>query len=189
MLILDESGAVVADPDLESGRVVERALAVTVSWAVDEPERGHEEVVAEYPETGGRDVAWVVDEPERGHWEASDAAGGPVELWDGEVPHDWPHELPMADVWRYGVYVPYTGAELAEVAAERRAAEEAARAAAEREAWLAAAPGELDDAQQAVAELGVVAADTALTMEDLLDAVAEIGAIVADVAATAAEGA
>lgn len=179
MLIVDESGAVLAEPDTGSGRVEERVLAVTVTWVVDEPERGHEEVVAEYPATGGRDVAWVVDEPERGHWEASDADGSPVPLWDGGVPADWPREVPMADLWRYAVYVPYTEAELAEREAAREAAAEAARAAAEREAWLGAAPGDLDDALQAVAELGAIADGTAATVEEVLDAVAELGSMLA----------
>lgn len=179
MIVVDESGAPVAEPDLRAGRVEERALAVTVSWVVDEPEVGHEEVVAEYPETGGRDVAWVVDRPERGRWVASDPEGRPVGLWDGEVPPDWPRETPMAEVWRYGCYLPWTEEELAEAEAARLEAEEAARAADEREAWLSRAPGELDDAQQALAELGAMADGTAVTMEEVLDAVAELGSLLA----------
>lgn len=179
MIVVDESGAPVAEPDLTLGRVEERALAVTVSWAVDEPERGHWETAAEYPETGGRDVAWVIDLPERGHWEARDGKGRPVGLWDGVVPPDWPRETPMAEMWRYGCYLPWTDEELVEAEEARLAAEEAERAAAEREAWLESAPGKLDDACQALAELGAMADGTAVTMEEVLDAVAELGSLLA----------
>ena len=77
------------------------------------------------------------------------------------------------------VFVPYTEEEAAEVA--RLLAEQAERDAleAEREEWLAAAPAMLDDGQQAVAELGVIADCTAVTLEEVLDAVAELGSLVA----------
>ena len=58
-----------AEPDPEAGGSVARSVAVVHSWVVDEPARVVEEVVAYYPETGGRDVELVVEVPEQGHWE------------------------------------------------------------------------------------------------------------------------
>ena len=58
-------------------------------------ETGHMETLAEYPETGGRDVRWVVDTP------GADAR----EAWDEEE--------------TYTEYVRYTEEELAAIAAER----------------------------------------------------------------------
>ena len=58
-------------------------------------EQGHWETVAEYPETGGRDVQWVVDAP---GVEAREA-------WDEEE--------------TYWLYIPYTEEELAQREADR----------------------------------------------------------------------
>lgn len=58
-------------------------------------EQGHWETVAEYPETGGKDVVWAVDVP---GVEARAA-------WDEEE--------------TYWLYVPYTAEELAQMAADR----------------------------------------------------------------------
>ena len=58
-------------------------------------EQGHWETVAEYPETGGKDVQWVVDAP---GVEAREA-------WDEEE--------------TYWLYIPYTEEELAQMEADR----------------------------------------------------------------------
>lgn len=58
-------------------------------------EQGHWETVAEYPETGGKDVQWVVDVP---GVEAQEA-------WDEEE--------------TYWLYIPYTEEELAQMEADR----------------------------------------------------------------------
>ena len=58
-------------------------------------EQGHWETVAEYPETGGKDVQWVVDAP---GVEAQEA-------WDEEE--------------TYWLYIPYTEEELAQMEADR----------------------------------------------------------------------
>ena len=58
-------------------------------------EQGHWETIAEYPETGGKDVQWVVDVP---GVEAREA-------WDEEE--------------TYWLYIPYTEEELAQMEADR----------------------------------------------------------------------
>ncbi len=154
MMVFDEGMRALADPDLSEGRVERRRVPVRLSWAVDEPEVAEERVVAEYPETGGRDVELAVVSPERGHWEASWAYATPCP-YDVGVPADWPHEA-CATTWEVGVWVPLTEEERAERARLEREAE-AERAASEgREAMLAALPSEQaaqDDALCALYEL------------------------------------
>ena len=81
--------------DLSLGHIEEDTIHVSAVEGVEE--QGHWKVIAEYPETGGKEVEWVVD-----------VAGVQA------VPeHD-------EDVL---VYIPYTAEELARMAAEREIAE------------------------------------------------------------------
>ena len=73
MDVYDEGGALIEEWDEARGRLDFRERAVVHRYAVESAEEGHLETVAEYPETGGRDVAWVVDEPEVGAWHTYDA--------------------------------------------------------------------------------------------------------------------
>lgn len=108
MRIVDAEGAEVESPDLSLGHLVADRLLIARHPAVEAvEEQGHWETVAEYPETGGRDVVWAVDV------EAVEAA----EAWD-----EW------EDVWRYVLYTPE---ELAEIERERAEAEEARKKAEE----------------------------------------------------------
>lgn len=126
MVVIDSSGAVVDDPDIAKGRIERREMRVVHSYVVDSEERGHWETVAEYPETGGRDVEWAVDEPERGHWETRDAdTDEPVAFFDGSIPDDLTREEAHEDVFEYGAYIPYTGEELAGIERDRAASREA----------------------------------------------------------------
>lgn len=185
MRTYDEEMNRIETPDIEAGRLEQRERAVVHRWVVEVEEEGHDEVIAEYPETGGRDVAYVVDVEERGHWETRTEEGEIVEF-DEEIPDGLPHDADIPDVELFTVYVPYTDAELAAMVEEK---EDAARAMAEseaREKFLASAPARTeaiessqDEQMDALAELGVLAADNAVTLEDVLDAVAELGALVA----------
>ena len=151
MLVLDESGATVADPDLKSGRLEERQRPVVHRYVVDVEEQSHEEVIAEYPETGGKDVEIVVDVEEQGHWETRLEDGELIEF-DGVIPGDMPHELEVTDAQSYMLYTPYTDEELAEMArleAERKRME---AEAAEREAFLSSAPARVEAAEAAQAD-------------------------------------
>lgn len=139
MLILDEKGKPVAKPDLEKGRIEERDRIVIHTYVVDVEEVSHTEVVREYPETGGKDLATVVDVPEEGHWETRLENGDKIEF-DGEIPEDAPHELPVPDVQVYAVYRKYTKEELAEIARKREEREQAEAKRAETEKYLDEAP-------------------------------------------------
>ena len=95
MDMYDEQGNPVTDYDLAKGRL-EMQKRMHHHEAVEAvEEQGHWETVAEYPETGGRDVQWVVDAP---GVEAREA-------WDEEE--------------TYWLYIPYTEEELAQMEADR----------------------------------------------------------------------
>lgn len=95
MDMYDEQGNPVTDYDPAKGRL-EMQKRIHHHEAVEAvEEQGHWETVAEYPETGGRDVQWVVDVP---GVEAREA-------WDEEE--------------TYWLYIPYTEEELAQMEADR----------------------------------------------------------------------
>lgn len=146
MLILDEKGAIIADPDLEAGRLDNRQRNIVHKYVIDVEEKSHEEVIAEYPETGGKDVAIVVDVEEQGHWETHLEDGERIEF-DGVIPEDMPHELEVTDVQSYMLYVPYTDDELAEVKRLEEELKKAEAKAAEREEFINGAPERLDAAE------------------------------------------
>lgn len=179
MRIYDEDFNAIESPDLEAGFTVAESRRITHRWVVDVQEESHEEVIAEYPETGGKDVAIVVDVEEKGHWETRTESGDEID-YDGTIPDDWLHDAEISNVEEYLLYREYTGEELAEIERQRAEAEAEAAKAAEREAFLADAPVRMDDTEQAVAELGVLAAGSVTTLDDVLDAIAELGAIVAN---------
>ena len=95
MDMYDEQGNPVTDYDPAKGRL-EMQKRMHHHEAVEAvEEQGHWETVAEYPETGGKDVQWVVDAP---GMEAREA-------WDEEE--------------TYWLYIPYTEEELAQMEADR----------------------------------------------------------------------
>ena len=95
MDIYDGQGNPVTDYDPAKGRL-EMQKRMHHHEAVEAvEEQGHWETVAEYPETGGKDVQWVVD-----------ALGVEArEAWDEEE--------------TYWLYIPYTEEELAQMEADR----------------------------------------------------------------------
>ena len=95
MDMYDEQGNPVTDYDPAKGRL-EMQKRIHHHEAVEAvEEQGHWETIAEYPETGGKDVQWVVDVP---GVEAQEA-------WDEEE--------------TYWLYIPYTEEELAQMEADR----------------------------------------------------------------------
>ncbi|SCJ65674.1 Uncharacterised protein [Anaerotruncus sp. 2789STDY5834896] len=94
MRILDEQGNELETYDNTKGYLVNDKVLIARHEAVEAvEEQGHFETIAEYP-NGGKDVEWVVDTL------GVEAA----EAWDE-----------YEDIYRY---IPYTEAELAEIAAE-----------------------------------------------------------------------
>lgn len=166
-----------AEPDPDAGRSVARSVAVVHSWVVDEPARVVEEVVAYYPETGGRDVELVVEVPEQGHWETR-MADGREPAFQGPLP---PEEMSglgeVPGTWEVAVWVPWTEAEIAERAALAEEAEAAREAYEQRELWLACAPDEQaaqDDAICALYELCEAQREVMESQDDAICAVYEM---------------
>ena len=95
MDMYDEQGNPVTDYDPAKGRLEMQKRIHHHEAAEAVEEQGHWEIVAEYPETGGKDVQWVVDVP---GVEAREA-------WDEEE--------------TYWLYIPYTEEELAQMEADR----------------------------------------------------------------------
>lgn len=146
MYVIDEQGNRVKSPDLESGYLEERARDVVHRYVVDEEERSHFEVVAEYPETGGRDLKLVVDGEERGHWETRLARTGELVSFEGSIPQDALHDQEVPDIETYLLYRRRTVEEADEM---RRLEEEARRLSA----FVAEGPGRLDAAEAAQADV------------------------------------
>lgn len=117
MVIYNEDGVKIneRDADTELGYLTQESKQVKHEWIVDSEEEGEWEVIAEYPETGGKDVEWKVTKPEEGHWKTTELDSD-VEVtdFDGEIADDWPHDVATPDVFFYQTYHPYTEEELQE---------------------------------------------------------------------------
>lgn len=92
----------IADYQPDQGRLSEQTRVIHHDAVEGVAEQGHWETVAEYPETGGKDVAWVVDVP----------GVKAQEAWD--------------ETERYLLFTPFTAEELEQMAqdAQKPTAEE-----------------------------------------------------------------
>ena len=124
MKILDETGAVVENPDLTLGYLTTSTEEVTHPAVEGVEEQWHWETVTEYP-NGGRDVRKVIDVP-----------GVPAQA-------AWTEQVPVQR------YIRYTEEELAAREKERQQAEEAARLPE----TIASLTRQLTDLQLALCEL------------------------------------
>lgn len=122
MIIFDQEGNVIENPDTELGYLAIESMNVTVKWIVDVPSTGHYETIAEYP-NGGKDIEWRIDTPEEGHWGVYDESGEIVEHFDGFIPEDWPHEEEHQTTWQFQRYIPYTEEELASIEVAKKQGE------------------------------------------------------------------
>jgi len=124
MKILDETGAVVENPDLTLGYLTTSTEEVAHPAVEGVEEQWHWETVTEYP-NGGRDVRKVIDVP-----------GVPAQA-------AWTEQVPVQR------YIRYTEEELAAREKERQQAEEAARLPE----TIASLTCQLTDLQLALCEL------------------------------------
>lgn len=124
MKILDETGAVVENPDLTLGYLTTSTEEITHPAVEGVEEQWHWETVTEYP-NGGKDVQKVIDVP-----------GVPAQA-------AWTEQVPVQR------YIRYTEEELAAREKERQQAEEAARLPE----TIASLTCQLTDLQLALCEL------------------------------------
>ena len=124
MKILDETGAVVENPDLTLGYLTTSTEEVTHPAVEGVEEQWHWETVTEYP-NGGKDVQKIVDRP------------------GVKAQEEWVEQVPVQR------YIRYTAEELAAREKERQQAEEAARLPE----TIASLTCQLTDLQLALCEL------------------------------------
>lgn len=168
----DEQWNMVEDPDTDKGDVTYENVAVECRYVIDQEERGHYEVIREYP-TGGKDVEWKVDEPEVGGWkyyrEGSEWGECPT-----TVPADWPHDDVTMHVsvarWRE-----YTAEELAEIAKKKIESEKKLQDAMDKADMIDALP-------DAVADLSEQVSGNATNNAELADALADLSMVVSNLA-------
>ena len=98
MKIIDETGAVVENPDLTLGYLISGTEEVTYPAVEGVEEQWHWETVTEYP-NGGRDVQKIIDRP------------------GVQAQEEWVEQVPIQK------YVRYTAEELAAQEEERKKAE------------------------------------------------------------------
>lgn len=102
MKILDETGAVVENPDLTLGHLVDDTEEITHPAVEGVEEQWHWETVAEYP-SGGKDVQKIVDRP------------------GVQAQEEWVEKVPIQR------YIRYTAEELAAQEEERKKQEAEAK--------------------------------------------------------------
>lgn len=179
MVVYDESGRRIEEYDLDKGYLESKSEAVEHRWVADSEEQGEWVTLKEYPETGGTDVEWRVTAEEQGHWKTTDSEGEEVADFYGTLSDDWPHDVPVPDIFEYAIYHPYTEEELeerekqrqeAEAEAERRATIDAGAAEYFADGGRERMKAEIDTAK-ATADEAKGAADTAAaSMTEYLDA-------------------
>lgn len=168
--VFDEQWNMVEDPDTDKGEVTYESVAVECRYVIDQEERGHYDVIAEY-ENGGKDVEWKVDEPEVGGWkyyrEGSEWGECPT-----TVPADWPHDDVTMHVsvarWRE-----YTAEELAEIAKKKIESEKKLQDAMDKADMINALP-------DAVADLSEQVSSNATDNAELADALADLSMVVSN---------
>lgn len=121
--VYDDSFSLIEDPDLEKGKLEQKEIKLTHKYVVETEEVGHWNVIAEYPETGGKDVEWAVDVPEVGHWETRRDGDILFDDYPEEIPEDWSHDEEYTTTFYYCLYVPYTKEELEQIAKDNAEAE------------------------------------------------------------------
>lgn len=164
MSVHDENGNLVENPDLNLGYIDYRTRII------------HHDAIPERPQMTERILKSV------------DPKNPKSQLYEEVVTQTYEPGRPARDEEVTDqIYIPYTPEELAERERQREEAEAAAAAAAAKQARMDALPGEVDDLNEAVAEVGVMTADNAVSNEDLMEAVAELGAMVAELTETIKE--
>lgn len=177
MIVYDESGNRIEKYDINKGYLTRKSKPVEHQWVTDSEEQGEWVTIKEYPETGGKDVEWRVTVSERGHWKTTDADGKEVADFDGTFSDDWPHDVPVPDIFKYAVYHAYTSAELAELAEKKRKEEQARQDAKEKAEIASTLP-------DAVADMSEQVSSNTTDYSDLSDAVAELSALVSNLVET-----
>lgn len=171
----DEQWNMIEDPDTSKGEIRHESVDVECRYVVDQKERGHYEVIREYP-TGGKDVEWKIDTPEIGGWRyyrnGAEWAECPI-----AAPDDWPHENTVETYVNVARWREYTPEELAEITKKKAEEEEQLQEAKYKADMIDAVP-------DAVADLSEQVSSNATGNADLADAIADLSMVVSNLAKT-----
>lgn len=188
MFIIDENTKeIIKDPDLDLGDIYDNEIEIYYRYILEKPAEYKEVVIAEYPETGGKDITHELVTPEVGHWEMIDTEGNilpyPIEI---DIKGLLKEEL-TPDILQVGIYHKFTDEELKIREEERIKAEKEAKELAEKQKIMDELPNRVeaieygvDDSYDAIAELGVEVADHSISIDDIMDALVELGQLLED---------
>lgn len=156
MLIIDEKTREILKDfklDENKGVLFQEQLPVFYRYILEEPAEYEEVVVAEYPETGGKDVEYREIKAEKGHWEMLNEKGEildyPIQI---EIEYFGKDEI-VQDILSLNIYHAYTAEELAKIKAQEEERIRQEEEAAKKEAIFNALPDRVDnveDTQDAV---------------------------------------
>lgn len=137
--IYDENWSPLADPDLNKGYTESCERPIYHVYVIDQEEISHEEIIREYPETGGKDVEIVIDQEEKGHWVSYDKATDEVipDFDNSYVESNGvPHEMVFEDLEFAQIYHPFTQDQIEENEKKRKEFEAQQQKQAENEQLL-----------------------------------------------------
>lgn len=167
----DEQWNMVDDPDTSKGEIRYESVEVECRYVVDQKERGHYEVIREYPE-GGKDVEWKIDTPEIGGWRyyrnGAEWAECPI-----TAPDDWPHENTVRTYINVARLREYTPEELETIAKAKESREKEMQEAKDKADMIDALP-------DAVADMSDQVSSNATSNAELADALADLSMVVSN---------
>lgn len=159
-MIIDEiTKNIIEDPDLNLGYIYSSDLNVKYRYILEKPAEYKDVVIAEYPETGGKDIIQEVVSPEVGHWEMLNEDDEVLPYPITVNTNGFPKEVEIPDILQLEVYHKYTEFELEEVERQKKEAEEAAKEAQEKQEIMDAMPGRVDDLETAQDDVILLLAD------------------------------
>lgn len=159
MIIDEKTKEIIEHPDLELGELILTNIPVRYKYVLEKPAEHEEVVIAEYPETGGKDVEFREISPEIGHWEMCDDDDKVLPYPIMVDTSGFPKELVIPDILQVEVYHEYTEEELQEITEQKIEAEERAREEAEKQAIMDALPTRVDDVEEAQDDIVLLLAD------------------------------
>lgn len=153
MLVIDENTkAEIKDPNLDLGKVTLSRLNVWYRYVIDSPGEYEEVVIAEYPETGGKDVQTIEISPEIGHWEMINEEHDVLPYKITLDTTGFLKESLTPDILDVGIYHRYTESELEEV---RKRTEEME----EKQNAMNALPSRVDTVEETQDDIVLLLAD------------------------------
>lgn len=159
IFIDEETGKVIDNFDNKAGTLTERLVNVFYRYVVDKEAEYEEVVVAEYPETDGKDVEQRVVVEEEGHWEMLDEDKKVLD-WPILINTDkFPKDEIISDTINVQYFHRYTPEELEEIRLQNEKIEQEQQERRERDELLDALPARMDSVETAQDDIILLLAD------------------------------